>query len=107
MGLTAQLEGVMNGTFLIAVGAIWTEIKLSPKLKTIAYWSLLYGAYANWVVTLFATIFGTNALPPITSAGHQGQPWQEIFVMISYTSVGIIMVTAAILLLLGLRRTTL
>ena len=26
MGLAAHLEGVMNGTFLIALGAIWTEV---------------------------------------------------------------------------------
>jgi hydroxylaminobenzene mutase len=25
MGLSAHLEGVMNGTFLIALGAIWTR----------------------------------------------------------------------------------
>src|SRR5215469_3246156 len=25
MGLSAHLEGVMNGTFLVALGAIWTE----------------------------------------------------------------------------------
>jgi hydroxylaminobenzene mutase len=26
MGLAAHLEGVMNGTFLIALGAVWTEV---------------------------------------------------------------------------------
>lgn len=106
MGLAAHLEGVMNGTFLIAVGATWAEINLSKKLKTTAYWSLLYGAYANGVVTVFAAIFGTNALTPITSAGHQGQPWQEIVVTVGYTSVGIVIVMAVILILCGLRRTT-
>ena len=106
MGLAAHLEGVMNGTFLIAVGAIWTEIKLPPRLKTTAYWSLLYGTYANWLVTLLAAIFGTNALTPLTGAGHQGQPWQEAIVTIGYTSVGIVIVVAAIIILWGLRRTT-
>lgn len=106
MGLAAHLEGVMNGTFLIAVGAIWAEINLSPKLKTTAYWSLLYGTYANWFVTLFAAVFGTNALTPITSAGHHGQPWQEMIVMLGYTSVGIVMVAAVILILCGLRRSS-
>ena len=51
MGLAAHLEGVMNGTFLIAVGATWAEINLSPKLKTTAYWSLLYGAYACHILS--------------------------------------------------------
>ena len=30
MGLAAHLEGVMNGTFLVALGAIWAQVKLSP-----------------------------------------------------------------------------
>ena len=29
MGLAALLEGVMNGTFIVALGAGWTEVRLS------------------------------------------------------------------------------
>jgi hypothetical protein len=43
-------------------------------LEATAYWSALYGTYANWVVTTLAAIFGTAALSPITGAGHSGQP---------------------------------
>jgi hydroxylaminobenzene mutase len=64
MGLAAHLEGVMNGTFLIALGAVWTEVRLSPRLKAGAYWSALYGTYANWTATTLAAIFGTASLSP-------------------------------------------
>jgi hypothetical protein len=37
MGLSAHLEGVMNGTFLIAVGAIWTQAGLSRPAKTATF----------------------------------------------------------------------
>jgi (hydroxyamino)benzene mutase len=47
MALAAHLEGVMNGTFLVALGAIWTEVRLAPTTKTIAYWTVLYGSYIN------------------------------------------------------------
>lgn len=33
MGLAAHLEGVMNGTFLVALGAIWSEVKLQTRQK--------------------------------------------------------------------------
>ena len=33
MGLAAHLEGVMNGTFLVVLGAIWTEVRLPPLVK--------------------------------------------------------------------------
>jgi hydroxylaminobenzene mutase len=88
MGLAAHLEGVMNGTFLVALGAAWTEVRLSPRLKGVAYWSALYGTYANWAVTLLAAIFGTAAMSPITAAGRSGQPWQEGLVTLGFISVG-------------------
>jgi hydroxylaminobenzene mutase len=105
MGLAAHLEGVMNGTFLVALGAIWTEVMLSPALKVAAYWSVLYGSYANWAVTTLAAIFGTAALSPISAAGHSGRPWQEGAVTFGFISVGIVMVVSAVLILWGLRRT--
>jgi len=103
MGLAAHLEGVMNGTFLIALGAVWMEVKLTPRLKTMTYWGMLYGAYVNWAITLFAVVFGTTALTPITGAAHAALPWQEAVVTVGYTSVGIIIIASSILVLWGLR----
>ncbi|MEJ2325977.1 MAG: hypothetical protein P8Y27_10835 [Chromatiaceae bacterium] len=104
MALAAHLEGVMNGIFLVVLGAVWTEVRLSQRLKAMAYWSALYGTYANWAVTTLAAIFGTAALSPITGAGHSGQPWQESIVTIGFLSVGIVIVVCSILVLWGLRR---
>ena len=102
MGLAAHLEGVMNGTFLIALGAVWTEVRLTPRLKAIAYWGALYGTYANWLVTTLAAVFGTGALSPISAAGLAAQPWQESLVTAGFMSVGLVIVATAILVLWGL-----
>jgi hydroxylaminobenzene mutase len=104
MGLAAHLEGVMNGTFLVALGAVWAEVRLAPRLKLVAYWSALYGAYVNWAAVILAAIFGTAALSPITSAGHSGLPWQETLVTLTLLSVGISIVGSSVLVLWGLRR---
>jgi hydroxylaminobenzene mutase len=103
MGLAAHLEGVMNGTFLVALGAIWNEVRLPSPAKAIAYWTLLYGTYANWFVTTLAAIFGTAALSPITAVGHSGQPWQETMVTAGFMSVGVVIVVSSVLILWGLR----
>lgn len=104
MGLAAHLEGLMNGTFLIALGAIWTEIKLSARLKATAYWGALYGTYGNWVITSLAAVFGTAAMTPITAAGHRGLPWQELVVTFGFASVGIAILAAITMILWGLRK---
>src|SRR5258707_1092709 len=104
MGLAAHLEGVMNGTFLVALGAVWIEVRLSPLPKAIAYWTALYGAYVNWFVTTLAAVFGTSSLSPITGAAHSAQPWQENIVALGFPTVGIAIITSSVLVLWGLRR---
>jgi hydroxylaminobenzene mutase len=103
MGLAAHLEGLMNGTFLLALGAAWTEVKLSPRMGTVAFWTALYGTYINWLVTTLAAAFGTAALSPITGAGHSGRAWQESLVKIGFITVGLTIVTSSVLVLWGLR----
>src|SRR6266436_247199 len=88
MGLAAHLEGVMNGIFLLALGAIWTEVRLAAGPKAIAYWSTLYGTYVNWAVTTLAAFFGASALSPVTG-GRGALPWQETLVTAGFMTVGI------------------
>lgn len=103
MGLAAHVEGVLNGTFLVALGAVWNEVRLSRPTKAIAYWAVLYGTYGNWAVTTLAAVFGTAALSPITGAGHSGQPWQESLVTIGFFTIGIAIIAASAIVLWGLR----
>ena len=106
MGLAAHLEGVMNGTFLVALGAAWTEVNLSSRPKAAAYWAALYGTYANWGLTTLAAIFGTGAMSPILAAGRSAQPWEERIVTVGFMTVGPAIVVSSIVILWGLRRTT-
>jgi hydroxylaminobenzene mutase len=103
MGLAAHLEGLMNGTFLLALGAAWNEVRLTAQIKGIAYWTVLYGTYMNWFVTTVAAVFGTAALSPITGAGHTGKSWQEALVRTGFLSVGLAILASSLLILWGFR----
>lgn len=103
MGLSAHLEGVMNGMFLLALGAAWAEVKLPFLAKAIAYGTALFGTYANWMFTTLGAIFGTAVNNPIASAGHHGQPWQENLVGVGFLSVAVSMIVMSLLVLWGLR----
>src|SRR5215467_16092708 len=76
-GPRRALGGCDERIFLVALGAIWTEVKLPSPAKAMAYWTALYGTYANWLTTTLAAVFGTAAATPVAAAGHRGQPWQE------------------------------
>lgn len=104
MGLAAHLEGVMNGTFLLAVGAAWREVSLPSRWNATAYWLALAGTYGNWASTTLAAIFGTAAMTPIAAGEHIGQRWQEAVVTFGFISTGLAILVAAIILLVGFRR---
>lgn len=103
MGLAAHLEGVMNGIFLLALGGIWSEVRLPRRAASAAFGLVLFGTYANWATTTVAAIFGTGAMTPLASGTHRGLPWQEGLVTVGFASVGFAMLAAAGILLWGLR----
>src|SRR5262252_1378138 len=78
MGLSARLEGVMNGILLLALGAAWNEVRLPHPVKVTAYYTALYGTYVNWLVTSIAAAFGTAAssgIPRSRLLGSRRWPW--------------------------------
>jgi (hydroxyamino)benzene mutase len=104
MGVSAHLEGVMNGTFLIALGAIWGYVRLPRRAEQAARASALYGTYGNWFFTTLGAALGTAAANPITSEGHTGKPWQEKMMGAGFLSIAISIIVSAVLTLFGLGR---
>ena len=103
MALAAHLEGILNGLFLLVLGAIWAQVRLSLRAARVARGCVLYGAYVNWGITTVAAALGTSALTPITAAGHTAAPWAERLAAIGFGSVGVAMLIASALLSWGLR----
>lgn len=103
MGLSAHVEGLMNGTFLIALGAIWSHIRLSPRNVALLFGAALYGTIANWGFTLLAAVFGTSSMTPLAGVGMKAADWQELLVTVGFVSVGVAMLLMAGLALWGLR----
>jgi hydroxylaminobenzene mutase len=104
MALSTHMEGVMNGTFLIALGAIWDNVELSPRLAQAARWAALYGTYGNWLFTTLGAALGTAAANPTLSQGHHGKPWQERCVLLGFRSMRYSFLFGAALILWGLSR---
>ena len=103
MGLAAHLEGVMNGAFLIGAGLIWNDLRLLSKIKIAAYWTLIYGTFANWLVTLSAAYLGAYAMSPVTGHGFMATPQQENLVNGGFITVGVTMVFSVAVMTYGLR----
>lgn len=104
LGLSAHLEGVMNGTFLMVVGAIWHRVRLPAALSRACFGLLLYGTIANWFFTLLAAAFGAGRMTPIAAGGMVAEPWQEAVVAFGLVTLSVAMVAGCGLLVWGLLR---
>jgi hydroxylaminobenzene mutase len=106
IGLSAHLEGVMNGTFLMVVGAIWHHVHLSQRMSRLCSGLLLYGTFVNWLSVLLGAAFGAGRMMPIAGGGITAQPWQEFVVGFGLVSLSVAMVVGCGLLTWGLLRRT-
>lgn len=103
VGLSSHLEGVLNGVFLIALGAVWRRIGLVGRTHTVALSLVLFGTVANWLATLLAGLWGTGAMMSIAAAGRSGTALQETIVTTLLFMLSLSMVAACGAFLFGAR----
>lgn len=105
MGLASHLEGLMNGTLMLALAAAWPKVRLTQRAEKWALWLLVCGSLANWLATFLAAVWGAGGeTMPLTAAGHRAAEWQEGLVTVLLVSLSFAMVIAFGLILQGLIR---
>jgi len=105
LGLSAHMEALLNGMFLILIGGIvWNELRLSDHISKVTFWLLLYAAYGSWLFCFLAAVFGASKMLPIASVGYTAAPWQEITVRAGLSLVAISITLATCFILYGLRK---
>ena len=104
MALSAHIQGLTNGMFLLAVGATWRHVKLSKGWASATFWLLAYGTVMNWVSTTLAALWNTGALTPIHGPQPTATEWQESIVSFGLLSLTIAMIAGTVILLIGYAR---
>ena len=104
LGLSTHLLGIMQGTFLMVVGAVWPRLRLTRSTARVAFVLAIYGCVAAWTANLFAAIWGAgNTMVPIAAGAARGSPIQEGFISIALRSAAVSLIATAMLILWGLR----
>ncbi len=101
MGLTAHLEGVMNGMFLVVLGLIWNKILLKERWLSTAFWLTIYGSFANFVAVTIAAITGAGKMMPI-AGGKEGTSLEEGIISFLLVSLALAMIAVCCMVLTGL-----
>lgn len=99
MGLSAHLEGITNGIFLMLLGLIWNRLVLTDRWKQITYVLLVYGTFANITAVLLAAITGFGKMMPIAGGKEGANPIEGIisFLLVSLALAMLFVLSAVII----------
>ena len=100
MALSAHLEGIMNGMFLVILGLIWTRLLLSKIVFRITFWLVIYGTFANLTAVILAALTGFGKMMPI-AGGQEGTGIIEDLITLLLLSLALSMVTVCVIVLAG------
>jgi (hydroxyamino)benzene mutase len=104
MGLSAHLEGIMNGMFLVVLGIIWNKLTLTERWFKMAFILTIYGSFANFIAVLIGAITGYGKLMPL-AGGVEGTPILEGIISFLLVSLALAMVAVCLIILKGLYNT--
>ena len=103
MALSAHLEGVMNGMFLMILGLIWKRLILSKAMLTASYLLVIYGTFANLLAVLLAAATGFGKMMPI-AGGKDGGGALEGIITFLLISLALCMIAVCTMVLVGYYR---
>jgi (hydroxyamino)benzene mutase len=105
MGLASHLQGMTNGPVLIVVGLLWPHVNLTHVWQIVSVVLLVYGAYANWLATQFAAIWGAGRkFAPGAAGDHAASAAKEGLVNFLLVSLAPATIAASIILIVGVLR---
>ena len=99
----AHVTGLIGGFGLIAVGSLWSRLKLGPRWSQIGAWTFIISMHLSWLGLLLKAALGSAPDAPLNAVGQGAATWDAIS--------GLILMIAAVLalggttiLVVGLRR---
>ncbi|MCC5916322.1 MAG: hypothetical protein JJU02_03235 [Cryomorphaceae bacterium] len=103
MVLSAHLQGLFNGMFLILLGLIWQKMELQYRWFSLCFVFVLYASFANFFNVVFSLVTGEGSKLPLIG-GNPGD-----ISLIAATSFLIFTLTAAsiiscVIILFGLAK---
>lgn len=103
MALSAHLEGVMNGMFLMVLGLVWKRLVLSKLLLIVTFRLAVYGTFANLIAVITAAITGIGKMMPI-AGGQEGAEITDGLISFLLISLALSMLAVCIITLIGFYR---
>src|SRR3954452_7243456 len=104
LGLSVHLLGLLQGMFLMVLGLIWPQLRLTRGMGRLGAGLAVYGCLAAWTANLLAAIWGAgNSMLPIAAGTAHGSRIQELVITVALRTAAISLIAATVVVLWGLR----
>lgn len=101
MGLSAHLEGTLNGIFMLILGVIWNKLLFIDRLVKLAFYLVIYSSFANFFAVTIGAITGAGRMMPI-AGGKDANNIIEWVISFLLVSLSISLICACSIILIGL-----
>ncbi len=104
LGLSVHTLSSLQGVVLVALGLLWTKLKLNAAQSRIACWCFVYSTFATLIPYVLAAIWGAgNTIIPLAAGSARGTDLQEVVITIILYTAAPTVILSLILILWGLR----
>lgn len=88
LGLSAHALGALQGVLLITLGLVWPKLNLSSTMLRLAFWCLIYSAFAILAAYVIGSIWAAgNETMPLAAGTAHGSALEEMMIkIIAYSS---------------------
>ncbi|WP_205474058.1 hypothetical protein [Nocardioides sp. SYSU D00038] len=105
MAVASHMQGMTNGPFLVVVGLLWPHVELPHAWEVVVVVLLAYGAYANWLATQLAALWGSgHKHAPLATGDHRASPARERAVELLLVTLAPAMLVGTVVLAVGVLR---
>jgi len=104
LGRSVHTLSAFSGVLLLALGLVWPRLNLGAAASRVAFWFLVYSAFATIAGFLIAGIWGAgNSIIPLAAGTARGSDFQEAVIQIVMYPAAPTGITSFALILWGLR----
>ena len=97
-------QDLLNGIFLVSLGAVWPKLTLSNESQRWAYRLVVFGTYMHWIINLSATILTAGLdLLPFAGASFERQFWNDLLLQTGFICFSLTTLITCGIVLWGLR----
>jgi hydroxylaminobenzene mutase len=104
LGVAAHVNAVVGALFLLALGLMWSQLRLGARALGVVFWLAPYSFFTAALMPLLGGVWQAGGtMLPLAAGTARGSAFQEGVIVVDLITAGAAVFAVCLLVLLGLR----